>query len=277
MARTPRPTDAELSILRVLWTRGPSTVREIHDHMADTRSVAYTTTLKTLQVMTDKGLTMRADVRGQHVYRPRDDRTRHTSPPRHRPARSRVRRVDGAAGRSGAGEQARDARGVEGNPQAARRREKPKRGRDVIDALTASPVAWAAAGALIAFRLAGRDHWRGHRDRIGTAAAPQSAPRYLIACTGLAALCAAPVVTGFHRFDPDRAIVQRAGRADRARPRGRVGKRQRRSSDRRLGSALDGRNAWRELPSGSTPGSLRCCWSGQLECLCWRCGWVAAG
>ena len=67
VALTPRPTDAELAILRVLWARGPSTVREVHDHMAEARAVAYTTTLKTLQVMTEKGLTQRAD---QHVYEP---------------------------------------------------------------------------------------------------------------------------------------------------------------------------------------------------------------
>ena len=71
MPKAPRPTDAELAVLRVLWARGPSTVREVHDEMAGARAVAYTTTLKTLQVMTEKGLTLREDVRGQHVYRPR--------------------------------------------------------------------------------------------------------------------------------------------------------------------------------------------------------------
>ena len=71
MPKTPKPTDAELGVLRVLWTRGPSTVREVHDTMAASRSVAYTTTLKTLQVMTEKGLTVREDHRGQHVYKPR--------------------------------------------------------------------------------------------------------------------------------------------------------------------------------------------------------------
>lgn len=71
MAKSPRPTDAELGLLRVLWTNGPSTVREVHDHMAASRSVGYTTTLKTLQVMTEKGLTIREDHRGQHLYRPR--------------------------------------------------------------------------------------------------------------------------------------------------------------------------------------------------------------
>jgi predicted transcriptional regulator len=71
MAKPPKPTDAELAVLRVLWARGPSTVREVHDEMADARGVGYTTTLKTLQVMTEKGLTDRDDVRGQHLYRPR--------------------------------------------------------------------------------------------------------------------------------------------------------------------------------------------------------------
>jgi predicted transcriptional regulator len=70
MARPPRPTDAELAVLRVLWAHGPSTVREVHDRMAGARQVGYTTTLKTLQVMTEKGLTLREDHRGQHVYRP---------------------------------------------------------------------------------------------------------------------------------------------------------------------------------------------------------------
>jgi predicted transcriptional regulator len=71
MARTRKPTDAQLAILRVLWTKGPSTVREVHDALADARSVGYTTTLKTLQVMTEQGLTVREEHRGQHLYRPR--------------------------------------------------------------------------------------------------------------------------------------------------------------------------------------------------------------
>lgn len=70
----PKPTEAELGILRVLWKHGPSTVREVHDIMAPERSVVYTTTLKTLQVMTERGLTVREDHRGQHLYRPRDAR-----------------------------------------------------------------------------------------------------------------------------------------------------------------------------------------------------------
>jgi BlaI family penicillinase repressor len=72
MTKPAKPTDAELAILRVLWNRGPSTVREVHDSMSASRSVAYTTTLKTLQVMTEKGLTVREDHRGLHIYSPRD-------------------------------------------------------------------------------------------------------------------------------------------------------------------------------------------------------------
>ncbi len=64
----PKPTDAELSILRVLWSRGASTVREVHEVLERERSAAYTTTLKLLQIMTTKGLTTRtAEGRG-HRY-----------------------------------------------------------------------------------------------------------------------------------------------------------------------------------------------------------------
>lgn len=65
----PKPTDAELSILRVLWARGASTVREVHDVMAEHRSLAYTTTLKLLQIMTTKGLTKREAEGRLHRYR----------------------------------------------------------------------------------------------------------------------------------------------------------------------------------------------------------------
>jgi predicted transcriptional regulator len=72
--KTPKPTEAQLAVLRVLWRHGPSTVREVHDILSTGRSVTYTTTLKTLQVMTEKGLTLREDHRGQHLYRPREAR-----------------------------------------------------------------------------------------------------------------------------------------------------------------------------------------------------------
>src|ERR1051325_3759890 len=64
----PRPTDAELTILRVLWSKGPSTVRQVHGVLASTRDLAYTTVLKLLQIMTDKGLTTRESLGLQHVY-----------------------------------------------------------------------------------------------------------------------------------------------------------------------------------------------------------------
>lgn len=65
----PRPTDAELSILRVLWDRGPSTVRQVHEALSAEKEVGYTTALKTLQVMADKGLVLRDDAERSHVYR----------------------------------------------------------------------------------------------------------------------------------------------------------------------------------------------------------------
>ena len=64
----PRPTDAELTILRVLWAHGPSTVRQVHSVLASGHAPGYTTVLKLLQIMTDKGLTTRESLGQQHVY-----------------------------------------------------------------------------------------------------------------------------------------------------------------------------------------------------------------
>ena len=64
----PRPTDAELAILRVLWERGASTVRQVHEALADTRDTGYTTTLKLMQIMADKGLVTRNETARTHVY-----------------------------------------------------------------------------------------------------------------------------------------------------------------------------------------------------------------
>jgi predicted transcriptional regulator len=61
-----KPTDAELAILRVLWSRGPSTVREVATAMD--RQTGYTTVLKLLQIMTDKGLVRRDESTRTHVY-----------------------------------------------------------------------------------------------------------------------------------------------------------------------------------------------------------------
>lgn len=67
---SPRPTDAELSILRVLWDRGPSTVRQVFDLLAQERDVGYTTILKLLQIMTEKQLVHRDATGKLHVYTP---------------------------------------------------------------------------------------------------------------------------------------------------------------------------------------------------------------
>lgn len=64
-----RPTDAELGILRVLWRRGPSTVREVHEELEQDAPTGYTTVLKQLQIMTDKGWVVRDESRRAHVYR----------------------------------------------------------------------------------------------------------------------------------------------------------------------------------------------------------------
>jgi predicted transcriptional regulator len=65
--RLRKPTDAEIAILRVLWARGPSTVREVAEAMG--REGAYTTILKILQIMTDKGLVRRDESARTHVYK----------------------------------------------------------------------------------------------------------------------------------------------------------------------------------------------------------------
>jgi len=66
-SQTPRPTDAELAILRVLWERGPGTVRDVWEQLSDRRT-GYTTTLKLMQIMTEKGLLARDERRQTHVY-----------------------------------------------------------------------------------------------------------------------------------------------------------------------------------------------------------------
>ncbi|MGZ8829615.1 MAG: BlaI/MecI/CopY family transcriptional regulator, partial [Thermoanaerobaculia bacterium] len=72
----PRPTDAELFILRVLWERGPSTVREVHDTLSSTQATGYTTVLKLLQIMTEKGLVVRDESERAHVYEARHSQQR---------------------------------------------------------------------------------------------------------------------------------------------------------------------------------------------------------
>ena len=64
----PRPTDAELAILRVLWQLGPATVRQVQEALNQERETGYTTVLKLMQIMHEKGLLMRDESERTHVY-----------------------------------------------------------------------------------------------------------------------------------------------------------------------------------------------------------------
>ena len=66
MAR--RPTDAELEILTVLWSRGPSTVREVHEALSRRKPMQYSTVLKFMQIMAEKGLVRRDEKQRAHIY-----------------------------------------------------------------------------------------------------------------------------------------------------------------------------------------------------------------
>ena len=68
--KTPRPTDRELTILRILWNNGQSTVRQVNEAMNADGSTGYTTTLKLMQIMTDKGLLRRDDSQFKHIFKP---------------------------------------------------------------------------------------------------------------------------------------------------------------------------------------------------------------
>ena len=65
-----RPTDRELTILRILWDNGPSTVRDVNEAMNEDENTGYTTTLKLMQIMAEKGLVLRDESQFKHVYRP---------------------------------------------------------------------------------------------------------------------------------------------------------------------------------------------------------------
>ncbi|WP_243287315.1 BlaI/MecI/CopY family transcriptional regulator [Geothrix terrae] len=72
MTPSPKPTDAELAILRVLWERGPSTVRQVFEVLASERELGYTTVLKMLQIMHEKGLVARDVTDRTHVFSARE-------------------------------------------------------------------------------------------------------------------------------------------------------------------------------------------------------------
>lgn len=72
----PNPTPLELDILRILWQHGPSTVRDVYAHMSKDREMGYTTALKMLQIMTEKGLVDREEAGKAHIYRARQTEER---------------------------------------------------------------------------------------------------------------------------------------------------------------------------------------------------------
>jgi predicted transcriptional regulator len=74
--QTPRPTRAELDILHVLWAAGPLSVREVQRTLNDLRPTGYTSVLKTMQIMLEKGLVERDDTQRPQVYRARVSRER---------------------------------------------------------------------------------------------------------------------------------------------------------------------------------------------------------
>lgn len=65
-----KPTDAELEVLKIFWELGPSTVREIHNELIKSKNSGYTTTLKIMQIMCEKGILKRKQVKNSHVYEP---------------------------------------------------------------------------------------------------------------------------------------------------------------------------------------------------------------
>ena len=77
MAKTrPHPTRAELGILRVLWSAGPLSVRAVQGILNESKSTGYTSVLKTMQIMADKGLVERDDTQRPQIYRARDSQDR---------------------------------------------------------------------------------------------------------------------------------------------------------------------------------------------------------
>jgi BlaI family transcriptional regulator, penicillinase repressor len=74
--KPPRPTEAELAILRVLWERGDQSVRSVQRILNESKPTGYTTVLKLMQIMTEKGLVERDETQRPQIYRPRYTRER---------------------------------------------------------------------------------------------------------------------------------------------------------------------------------------------------------
>ncbi len=68
MTNNIKPTDSELEILNILWEKGPSTVRDVHDELEKSKDAGYTTTLKLMQIMHEKGLLKRDATNKSHVF-----------------------------------------------------------------------------------------------------------------------------------------------------------------------------------------------------------------
>src|SRR5688500_12424729 len=71
-----KPTESELEILQILWTKGIATVREVHEELGKTKDVGYTTTLKLMQIMHEKGLVKRDESIRTHIYQPSANKER---------------------------------------------------------------------------------------------------------------------------------------------------------------------------------------------------------
>lgn len=72
--KTLKPTESELEILQVLWQKGKATVREVHEELVSGKDIGYTTTLKLMQIMNDKGLVERDDSSRTHIYQAATDK-----------------------------------------------------------------------------------------------------------------------------------------------------------------------------------------------------------
>ena len=70
MPQPPRPTEAELKLLRILWALGPATVKEVHARLSESQDYTYTGALRMLQVMFEKGLVVRDESSRSHIYLP---------------------------------------------------------------------------------------------------------------------------------------------------------------------------------------------------------------
>jgi BlaI family transcriptional regulator, penicillinase repressor len=70
ITKTNKPTESELEILQVLWNRSNATVRDVHEILSQTKDSGYTTTLKLMQIMYEKGLVTRDDSHKTHIYQP---------------------------------------------------------------------------------------------------------------------------------------------------------------------------------------------------------------